>query len=99
MTERLRNVHPGEILQEEFLDPLGITHYRLSKAMGVDQARIAAICHGRRAITADTALRLSKVLGTSAKLWLGLQQDYDIEEAELESQGEFDRLEPLNPPE
>ncbi|MBO6536136.1 MAG: HigA family addiction module antidote protein [Balneolaceae bacterium] len=78
--EKLANVHPGEILNYEFLEPLEITAYRLSKDLKIPQTRISEIIKGRRRITADTALRLSKYFGNSAKFWLGLQDDYDIEE-------------------
>lgn len=78
--KRLRNIHPGEILQEEFLIPLGISAYRLSKDTHIPQTRISAIIKGNRRITADTALRFSKYFGNSAKFWLGLQDDFDIEE-------------------
>lgn len=78
--ERLPNIHPGEVLREEFLIPLELSQYRLAKAIGVPEARISAICAGKRAITADTALRLSRYFGTSAGFWLGLQADYDLEE-------------------
>ena len=77
---RLNNIHPGEVLSEEFLKPLSISAYRLSKDIGIPQTRISAILKGRRRITADTALRLSKYFGNSAKFWLGMQDDYDIEE-------------------
>ena len=77
---RLRNIHPGEILMEEFLTPLGISAYRLSKDVGIPQTRTSMIIRGNRKITADTALRLSKYFGTSAKFWLGLQDDFDLEE-------------------
>ena len=77
---RLKNVHPGEVLQEEFLIPLGISAYRLSKDIGIPQTRISEIIKGNRRITADTALRLSKYFGMTAKFWLGLQNDFDIEE-------------------
>lgn len=80
---RLRNIHPGEILQEEFLTPFGITAYRLSKDVGIPQTRVSEILKGNRRITADTALRLSKYFGNSAKFWLGLQDDYDLEEEQL----------------
>jgi addiction module HigA family antidote len=69
------------LLLEEFLIPFGLSQYRLAKAIGVPEARISAICAGKRAITADTALRLSRFFGTSAGFWLGLQADYDLEEA------------------
>jgi len=78
--EKLANVHPGEILFYEFLEPLKITAYRLSKDLKIPQTRISEIIKGNRRITADTALRLSKYFGNSAKFWLGIQNDYDIEE-------------------
>jgi addiction module HigA family antidote len=77
---KLANIHPGEILQHEFLIPLEISAYRLAKDLGIPQTRVSQIVHGKRRITADTALRLSKYFGNSAKFWLGLQDDYDIEE-------------------
>ena len=77
---QLDNIHPGEVLSEEFLKPLSISAYRLSKDIGIPQTRISAILKGRRRITADTALRLSKYFGNSAKFWLGLQDDFDLEE-------------------
>ncbi|MCX6205193.1 MAG: HigA family addiction module antitoxin [Bacteroidetes bacterium] len=78
--KKLKNIHPGEVLVEEFLTPLGITAYRLSKDIGIPQTRISEIIKCRRRITADTALRLSKYFNNSAKFWLGLQNDFDIEE-------------------
>ncbi len=78
--EKLSNVHPGEILNYEFLEPFEITAYRLSKDLKIPQTRISEIIKGNRRITADTALRLSKYFGNSAKFWLGIQDDYDIEE-------------------
>lgn len=77
---RLKNIHPGEVLSEEFLKPLSISAYRLSKDIGIPQTRISSILKGNRRITADTALRLSKYFGNSAKFWLGLQDDFDLEE-------------------
>lgn len=77
---KISNIHPGEILLEEFLKPMGISAYKLSKDVGVPQTRTSQIIKGKRRITADTALRLSKYFGTSVKFWLGLQNDYDIEE-------------------
>lgn len=85
--EKLKNIHPGEILLEEFLIPLDITPYRLSKDLKIPQTRISEITKGNRRITADTAIRLSQYFGNSAKFWLGLQNDYDIEE-EQENKGE-----------
>ncbi len=83
---KLNNIHPGEVLLEEFLLPLGISAYRLAKDIEIPQTRISEILKGNRRITADTALRLSKYFGNSAKFWLGLQDDFDIEE-ELASKG------------
>lgn len=77
---KLKNVHPGEVLLEEFLIPFNITAYKLSKDIDIPQTRISEIVKGNRRITADTALRLSKYFGNSAKFWLGLQDDFDIEE-------------------
>ncbi|MDV6012963.1 HigA family addiction module antitoxin [Haloechinothrix sp. LS1_15] len=74
-------VHPGEILREEFLEPLGITVYRLAHDIGVAETRIAEIVKGRRAITADTGLRLSRYFGTSEAFWTGLQDLYERERA------------------
>jgi antitoxin HigA-1 len=84
----IKNIHPGEILYEEFLVPMGISAYRLAKDIGIPQTRVSQILKGNRRITADTALRLSKYFGNSAKFWLGLQDDYDIEEerSSIESQ-------------
>ena len=78
--EKLENIHPGEILNSEFLVPLEISAYRLSKDLKIPQTRISEIIKGNRRITADTALRLSKYFGNSAKFWLGIQNDFDIEE-------------------
>jgi len=78
--DKLKNIHPGEILMEEFLIPMGISAYRLSKDLEIPQTRISRILKAKRRITADTALRLSSYFGNSAKFWLGLQDDYDIEE-------------------
>jgi addiction module HigA family antidote len=80
---KLKNIHPGEILLEEFLLPFEISAYRLSKDIGIPQTRISEIIKGNRRITADTALRLSKYFDNSAKFWLGLQDDYDIEEEQI----------------
>ncbi|HXR84621.1 MAG TPA: HigA family addiction module antitoxin [Hanamia sp.] len=77
---RLKNIHPGEVLSEEFLAPFNITAYKLAKDIEIPQTRISEIIKGKRRITADTALRLSKYFGNSAKFWLGLQNDFDIEE-------------------
>ena len=83
---KLKNIHPGEILFEEFLQPFNITAYKLAKDIEIPQTRISEIIKGNRRITADTALRLSKYFGNSAKFWLGLQDDFDIE-AEIAVKG------------
>ena len=75
-------VHPGEILNEEFLGPMDVTQYRLAKAIGVDPRRIHAIVHGQRAITAETALLLSRFFGNSPQFWMGLQSQFDLETAQ-----------------
>ena len=72
-------IHPGEILMEEFLEPLGISQYRLAKDISVSPRRINEIVHGKRSITADTALRLAKFFGTTDRFWLNLQVRYDLE--------------------
>ena len=77
---KLKNIHPGEVLSEEFLVPFNITAYKLAKDIEIPQTRVSEIIKGNRRITADTALRLSKYFGNSAKFWLGLQDDFDIEE-------------------
>lgn len=81
--KKLPNIHPGEILLEEFLTPMGISQNALARAIGVPPRRINEIVLGKRAITADTALRLAKTFGTSESFWMGLQADYDLEEARL----------------
>ena len=78
--KKLRNIHPGEVLSEEFLIPLGLSAYKLSKDVGMPQTRVSEILKGNRRVTADTALRLSIYFGNSPKFWLGLQADFDIEE-------------------
>jgi addiction module HigA family antidote len=79
--KKLAPVHPGEILLEEFMKPLGLSQTRLGLDLGVSPRRINEIIHGKRRITADTALRLSRYFGTSAEFWLGLQADYDLDVA------------------
>lgn len=90
--EKLANVHPGEILLYEFLEPLKITAYRLSKDLKVPQTRISEIIKGNRRITADTALRLSRYFGNSAKFWLGIQDDYDLEEEKESKEKELNQI-------
>lgn len=90
--EKLENIHPGEVLNFEFLQPLEISAYRLSKDLKIPQTRISQIIKGKRRITADTALRLSKYFGNSAKFWLGLQDDYDIEEEKSDKKEELEGI-------
>ena len=75
---KLKNIHPGEVLKEEFLIPMNFSAYRLGKDIGIPQTSISEIIKGNRRITADTAIRLSNYFRNSAKFWLGLQNDYDI---------------------
>ena len=92
----LKNIHPGEILLEEFLKPLEISAYRLSKDTFIPQTRISEIIKERRRITADTALRLSRYFGNSAKFWLGLQDDFDIEEERINKKDILDSIQVIN---
>ncbi len=94
--KRLKNIHPGEVLEEEFLKPLGVSRYRLAKDIDVPQTRIAAICNRKRAITADTALRLARYFGTTPKFWLGLQEDFDLEEQTPKNAASLATIEPLD---
>lgn len=80
--ERLPPIHPGEVLWEDFMKPLGLSQYRVAKDIGVSPIRISQIVHGKRAITADTAMRLARYFGTSAEVWLRLQARYDLEVAQ-----------------
>ena len=88
---RIPPVHPGEILLEDFLKPLGVSQYRLAKEMKVYPRKINEIVHGKRAITADTALRLSRYFGTSAELWMNLQALYDLEKTRDEIEDQLQR--------
>jgi antitoxin HigA-1 len=90
--DKLPNVHPGEVLLEEFMKPAGLTTYRVAKDTRMTQTRLSEIIRGRRRITAETSLRLAKYFGTSAQFWLGLQNDYDLEE---ESEGLSKTLEQI----
>lgn len=94
--EKLKNIHPGEVLKQEFLNPLEISAYRLSKETFIPQTRISEILKGNRRITADTALRLSKFFGTSAKFWLGLQDDFDLEEGKNLKSEELETIKQLD---
>lgn len=93
--EKLKNIHPGEILLEEFLIPMEITAYRLAKETFLPQTRLSEIIKGNRGISADTALRFSKYFGTSAKFWLGLQDDYDLEAEQRQKEQLFDKIKPM----
>ena len=93
--ERLANIHPGEVLLEEFLIPMEISAYRLSKDIEIPQTRVSQILKGKRRITADTALRLASYFGNTAKFWLGLQDDYDIEEEKRLKEPAFKRIQLL----
>lgn len=87
--------HPGVILREEFLEPMGITDYQLAKAIGVPQTRISAITHGTRRISADTGLRLSRYFGMSEGFWTGLQDDYERELAKDQLGDALDSIHPI----
>lgn len=93
--EKLKNIHPGEILQEEFLIPMEISAYRLAKETFLPQTRIFEIIKGNRRITANTDLRLAKFFGTSANFWLGIQDDYDLEEERNQKNQEFNNIKPV----
>jgi len=90
--KRLNNIHPGEILKEEFLEPLNISAYKLAKETNIDQTRISEIINKKRRITTDTALRLSKFFGNTPQFWLGLQTDYDIEEEKIHKEDELKKI-------
>ena len=91
MDEILSPIHPGEVLLEDFMKPLGLSQYRLAKDIGVTPIRISQIVNGQRAITVDTALRLARYFGTSAAVWLRLQVRYDLEKAEKELRERINR--------
>jgi addiction module HigA family antidote len=95
--DRLDNVHPGEILEQEFLIPMRITSYQLSKDTNIPQTRISEIIKKRRAITCNTALKFAKYFGTSPEFWTGLQMDYDLEEEKAKIQEELKSIKPRNP--
>lgn len=93
--ERLANIHPGEILQKDFLEPYHITAYRLAKDLGIDQTRVSQIIKGKRAISADTALRLARYFKMSPEFWLNAQIRYELEEERLHSEKEIERIQPF----
>jgi antitoxin HigA-1 len=88
-------IHPGEILQFEYLEPLGVTQHRVAVAIGVPPRRINEIVHGKRGITADTALRLARYFGTSERFWMNLQSRYELEVERDRLAGALDQIEPL----
>jgi addiction module HigA family antidote len=92
---KMKPLHPGEVLREDFLIPMGITAYRLAKDISVPVNRITGIVNEDRAISADTALRLSRYFGTSAKVWTGLQADYDLELAANDNRAALSRIQTL----
>ncbi len=94
-TAHMAPIHPGEILAEEFLTPLGITQHKLAVAIGVPPRRINEIVHGTRRISADTALRLSRYFATSERFWMNLQGRYDLEVERDRLGGALDRIQPL----
>ena len=96
--KRLPPIHPGEILNAEFLRPMKITQYRLARAIGVDARRIHAIVHGQRSITAETALLLSRFFGNSAEFWMGLQSQYDLEREQDRLADRLDQVPKLSRP-
>lgn len=89
---RLRNIHPGEVLREEFLEPLNVSAGRLAQDTGIASAQIVDIIRQRSRITADAALRLAKYFGTTPRFWLGLQDDYDLEERQTAISGELEAI-------
>ena len=96
MAAKLKNIHPGDILNQEFLKPMEITAYKLAKEILVPQTRISEIVRGTRSISADTALRLSLYFGNSAKFWMGLQNDYDLEALQKDSKNELKKIKLYN---
>jgi addiction module HigA family antidote len=96
--DRLPNIHPGEVIQEEFLIPLGMSKYRLAQGLGITPSAVGEILAGRRSVTAATALRLSRFLGCSPEFWMGLQAQYDLEEARRDLGEALDRIQPYPRP-
>ncbi|MDL9935751.1 HigA family addiction module antitoxin [Gordonia sp. ABSL1-1] len=94
-TDKLAPVHPGEVLMEDFIDGLGLTQNKVAVAIGVPPRRVNEIVHGKRGVTADTALRLARYFGTSAEFWLNLQDRYDLDVAEDRAADQIAAIEPL----
>ncbi|TLD69869.1 HigA family addiction module antidote protein [Phragmitibacter flavus] len=97
MDKTLDNIHPGEVLLEEFMKPLGISQYRFAVATGLPHSRVTKLVKGRRSVTADTALRMARSFGTTPEFWLGFQLDYDMMEAKRANQDIYAAIEPLVP--
>ena len=95
MKKTLRNIHPGEVLLEEFLGPMGVSQNALARAIGVPPRRINEIVLGKRSVSADTALRLARALGTSEQFWMGLQADFDLEEARKAAATDLKNVRPV----
>ena len=95
MAKKLPNIHPGEVLREEFLKPMGISQNAMARAIGVPPRRINEIVLGKRSITADTALRLARAFSTSEQFWMGLQADYDLEEARKAADRSLRKIRPI----
>jgi len=95
--KHLKNIHPGEVLQEEFLGPMGISAYRLAKETGLSQTRLGQIIRGERNITAETAIKIGRFLNTGPAFWMNLQALYDIEEAEKRHHREVKAIHPYSP--
>lgn len=93
--EKIMNIHPGEILEKDFLEPMGITAYRLSKSIGVQQTRISQIIKGKMSVTANMATRLAKFFGTSAEVWMNLQSQYEIRKVKEQNKSILDRISPM----
>jgi addiction module HigA family antidote len=93
----LKNIHPGEVLKEEFLDPMGITVYRIAKETGLSQTRVGQIIRGERGITAETAIKIGKFLGTGPEFWMNLQTFYDIEDVAKHQRKEVAAIRPYSP--
>lgn len=93
--EKIMNIHPGEILEKDFLEPMGITAYRLSKSIGVQQTRISQIIKGKMSVTANMATRLAKFFGTSAEVWMNLQSQYEIRKVKEQNKAILDRISPM----
>ena len=94
MAKRLAPIHPGQVLREDFLRPMQLTPYAVARACGVPRTRIERLAREETPVTADTALRLSRYLGTTPQFWMGMQVQYDLERAEDEARGELQKIEP-----